>query len=175
MKIDNVVSSQEITTKSGLKLTKTTFLSGGQAYTTFSKVVAGEEREEESRRESNYNGNKEITIKFKPKGGGFYPQQGGGSSRRSEDYTTMLMAYAKDIAIAGLANGTYKSIQDTLKAFDTSVDVIIAKYKKLQQSGSEAVEQARNTVSASTSVETPPAITDADDKGDDINLEELPF
>lgn len=170
MRIDSVVSTQEIITKTGVKLNKTIFLSGGQMYTTFSKVTPGEEREEESRKESEFNGVKETTIKFVPKGGGFGSRGSFSGSRPISDPNTMLMAYAKDIAIAGLNAGAYKTIQDTMKAFDAAVDVIVQKYRSLQSDGTAAVESAKEAVARSSSMPS-----DNDYKGDDEDLEEVPF
>lgn len=172
MKIDRILNVQDIRTKDGTELKKTEFLSGGSVYFTFAKVSEGEDREEVSRKENEFRGNKEITIKFAPKGGfgGGFGARGGSKS----DPNTMLMAYAKDIAIAGLEAGIYKSIADTLKAFDVTTDVMVAKYNKIQSGESRG-----------SKIEQPALVTDADYSGEpksdastedeDMNLDELPF
>lgn len=157
MKIDNIVSTEEITTKDGTKLSKTKFLSGGQLYSTFAKVAQGEDREEESRRESNYNGQSEITVKFKSKGGfgGF------GGGKRESDPNTMLLSYAKDIAVAGIASGMCKTLPDAIKTLEEACDAIQTKYNKMK---------------GETPAPTVPSATSSSGTGtDDINLEDLPF
>ena len=178
MKIDNIISSEEITTKTGTKLTKTTFLSDGKAYVTFAKISVGDEREVESTRENNFKGNTETVVKFAPREGQDQSRYSSKGYERKDDPTTMFMSYAKDIAIAGLQYGVYKTIKDTVAAFDVVADAMVAKYKSMHSKQDEAPTsgEAQSKGISSESIGLVKSAEVSDTAGeDDLNIEELPF
>jgi hypothetical protein len=166
MKIEQILGSSPLE-MNGKTLTKTQFLSGGQVYFTFAKVKAGEDREEESRREfTKQDGTKEITIKFKSDGGS------GGKFGKS-DPNTMLIAYSKDIVVAFINAGKIKEEKEAATQITNFTTLFKGLYDKLSK-GENPIKTPENPPQSQTTVsardDEPPMPSD-----EEIDVDSLPF
>jgi len=144
MKIEQILGSTP-TEINGKSLTKTQFLSGGQVYYTFAKVEAGQDREEESRREFNkQDGTKEITIKFKSTGAF------GGKGFAKSDPNTMLLSYSKDVVVAFISSGVIKDKKEAADQITNFVTLFKRLYDNLSKGENPVKHQTQTTVSATS-------------------------